>query len=154
MELTTLCYPIKGDKVYLAVKKRGFGQGYLTGYGGKKQSSDLTMEEAAIRELREESGVTTYAQFLGNVAIIDFFKADQHIFECHVYFCHDWWDDFTETEEMAPPKVYDLHSPPYTLMWDADKDWLPLVFAGKKIRARVYYNSEMTELVGFEHEPL
>ena len=45
-------------EVMLGMKKRGFGQGKYNGFGGKLEPNE-TVEEAAVRELEEESGVIT-----------------------------------------------------------------------------------------------
>lgn len=43
-----------GDQVLLAMKKKGFGEGWWNGYGGKVEAGE-TVEAAMVRELREES---------------------------------------------------------------------------------------------------
>jgi 8-oxo-dGTP diphosphatase len=152
MKISTICYPVIAQSVYLANKKRGFGAGFLNGYGGKKQASDPSIEAAAIREMKEEGGVT--ALRLERVAVIDFFEGEIQIFECHVFFCTEWRGAFRESEEMALPEAYPRDAMPYDLMWDADRVWLPLIFHGEKIRARSYYNEGMTKQERFEYEPL
>ena len=52
----TICFLHDDEKVLLAMKKRGFGEGWWNGYGGKLIEGE-TPEEAAIRELEEESGI-------------------------------------------------------------------------------------------------
>ena len=54
----TLCFVRKDDKILLGMKKRGFGKGKYNGFGGKKEDNE-TIHDAAIRELREESGILT-----------------------------------------------------------------------------------------------
>ena len=154
MKISTICFPIRDGKVFLANKKRGHGANHLNGYGGKKQPTDVTIEDAAIREMCEEGGVTTTAEHLEKVAIIDFFEEDAHIFECHVFFCRDWEGEFRETEEMAAPESFDIGNLPFNRMWDADKTWLPLVFSGKKIRAKSRYDKGMAHQEKFEYESL
>ena len=44
-------------QLLLGRKKRGFGEGKWNGFGGKLEPGE-TVEEAAVRELQEESGVT------------------------------------------------------------------------------------------------
>jgi len=154
MKISTICFPVKDNRIFLANKKRGFGKGFLNGYGGKKQLEDRSIEDTAVRELMEEGGIIASPEKLEKVAVIDFFEGETQIFECHIFFCRDWQGEFFETEEMGMPTSYEIVDLPYERMWDADRVWLPLICSGQKIRARSYYNEGMTEQVKFEHEPL
>lgn len=153
MKITTLCFLTKDDKVLLSLKKRGFGKGFLNGYGGKVQENE-TSELAAIRELSEEAGVDADNSALEKIAIIDFFDGENQIFECHVFFVKSWQGNPTESEEMAAPEWFDRESVPYDLMWKSDREWLPLIFSGKKIRGKAYYKSGMADMDHFEYIPL
>ena len=53
---TTLCLLRKDNKILLAMKKRGFGTGKYNGVGGKIENGE-TLNEAMIRETKEEIGV-------------------------------------------------------------------------------------------------
>ncbi|MCX6812934.1 MAG: NUDIX domain-containing protein [Candidatus Azambacteria bacterium] len=154
MKISTICFLVQDNQIFLSNKKIGFGVGYLNGYGGKKRPEDATIEDAAIREMKEESGIVATPEDLEKVAVIDFFEGNVQIFECHVFFCHKWKGKFCETKEMAMPRPYDISNLPYDQMWDADKVWLPLVCSGKKIRAKSYYNEGMNRQEKFEYEPL
>ncbi len=55
-KVLTLCLIVSEGRVNLGLKKRGFGAGRFNGYGGKVESGE-TIQEAAIREVREECGV-------------------------------------------------------------------------------------------------
>lgn len=149
MKISTIVFAVRNGQIFLANKKRGFGAGFLNGYGGKQQPEDLTIENTAAREMKEEGGVSP--ENLEKVAIINFFEEDELIFECHVFFCREWKGKFCETEEMDEPQSYSISNPPYHLMWDADRVWLPLVCSGKKIRAISKYNKGMTKQESFEY---
>jgi len=153
MKVTTISFLKSGDGVYLSNKKRGFGTGYLNGYGGKMMDGE-NVEGAAIRELREEAGLTASPENLQRVAIIDFFDGDEHIFECHVFFVSKWEGELKESEEMAYPQLYACSNLPYEKMWKSDRVWLPLIFSGKKIQAKAYYEKGMDEMKHFEYKPL
>lgn len=126
----------------------------MNGYGGKKQVEDVTIEDTAIRELQEKAGIVASKQDLEKVAVIEFFEEETQIFECHIFFCHQWKGELHETEEMATPKPYQLTSLPFDKMWHADRTWLSIVCTGQKIRAKPYYNKGMTHQERFEQEPL
>lgn len=154
MEITTICFPVRDGKIILVDKKRGFGAGYLNGYGGKKRPPDTTIESTAIREMKEEADVTVIASDLDKVAIIDFFEESTHLFECHIFFCRNWQGELRETKEMAVPIPCDLDNLPYDRMWKADTIWFPIICSGKRIRAKAYYAQGMKEVERFEYEPL
>lgn len=152
MKKSTIVFPLKGKNVFLANKKRGFGAGFLNGYGGKQKPNDFTIEHTAIREMEEEGGVRATIESLEKVAIINFFEEETGVFECHIFFCRKWEGEFCETEEMSLSQPYSINSLPYDSMWDADRVWLPIVFSGQKIRAISRYNKGMSKQVGFEYE--
>jgi 8-oxo-dGTP pyrophosphatase MutT (NUDIX family) len=154
MKISTICFPVRDGKIFLANKKRGFGAGFLNGYGGKRNSEDLTIEDTAVREMEEEGGIVASPGGLEKVAVINFFEEDVQIFECHVFFCRDWQGEFSETEEMSAPQPYDILNPPFDRMWNADRVWLPLVCSGQKIQAISKYNKGMTKQESFEYKPL
>lgn len=154
MKISTIVFPVKDNHIFLANKKRGFGTGFLNGYGGKQQPEDLTIEHTAVREMKEEGGIDVFIEDLEKVAIINFFEEETEIFECHIFFCRKWRGEFQETEEMGAPQPYGISNPPYDQMWDADRVWLPLVCSGQKINAVSKYNKGMTKQVSFEYKKL
>lgn len=153
MKIATICFLMRGDTIALALKKKSFGKGFLNGYGGKVQENE-TPEMAAVRELAEEGGVTVAPANLEKVAVIDFFDGENPLFKCHVFFVTAWHGDLVESDEMALPEWFSLKSIPYDRMWKADRQWLPLIFSGKKIYGKVYYKPSMNEMDHFEYVPL
>jgi 8-oxo-dGTP diphosphatase/2-hydroxy-dATP diphosphatase len=135
---TSLVILIEHNSIFLAMKKRGFGAGRWNGYGGKPEKNE-TIEDTAIRETVEESGVTPMK--LNKVAIVNFhFPKDRQKFDqqTHIYICKDWTGEPTETEEMKPQK-FNIEDIPYDDMWPDDRYWLPKVLAGESIEADFYF---------------
>jgi mutator protein MutT len=133
----TLCFPVRGNEVLLAMKKRGFGVNRWNGAGGKLKDNE-TIEEAMVRETEEEIMVTptNYHQ----VAQLDFYFAEkpewnQKVF---VYFASAWRGTPTETEEMAP-QWFNQKTLPLDKMWSDDQYWLPRVLAGEKLEAEFLF---------------
>lgn len=144
MSHVTLCYLVDGDNVVLAMKKRGFGEGKLNGYGGKLAPGE-TIPQAAIRELKEESGVTASEDDLDKVGEIDFFfphkpEWDQTV---HVYFLKRWQGEPVETEEMKP-SVFSKEELPYDKMWSDDPFWLPHAIDGKHVKGSFVFAEDQS----------
>lgn len=153
MTRSTILFLTDGGGVYLSEKKRGFGKGYLNGYGGKVVEGE-SAEDGAIRELKEEAGVAADPKKLEKVALIDFYEEGEHLWECHVFFAREWEGGLRETEEMTAPQLYKFSELPYDRMWKSDQAWLPLVFSGKKIHAKVHCPKGLDDVERFEYGPL
>jgi mutator protein MutT len=140
----TLCFLVRPGELLLAMKKRGFGVGKWNGYGGKLQPGE-TLEQAAQRELTEESGVSVATNDLLRVARLEFYFPHQPNFdqEVHVYLVREWQGEPVETEEMKP-KWFALEHLPYSDMWVDDPLWLPQVLQGKVLEAEFYFNDGAT----------
>jgi len=154
-EIFTLCFFLTDNKVLLAMKKRGFGKDKWNGYGGKvgiKQGESI--ESAAVREIFEESNLSVQESKLEKVGLVRFSfdkKPKPEFFECHVFMAREWKGDPVETEEMRP-EWYPINNLPFNEMWAGDCKWIPLVLSGKKIKARVDFDSEGSKLNNFTWE--
>ena len=138
----TLCFSVKEDKILLALKMQKIGQGCWNGYGGGIDDGE-SPEQSIIRELREEAKVKAFPNALEKVAVIDFknTKTDGNVFVCmvHVFLLHQWEGDFQPTDEMASPTWFEKKELPLDGMMPADREWLPIVLAGKKIIGKAEY---------------
>ncbi len=152
MRDVTIIFPVKNDKVILGRKKRGFGEGKINGFGGKVQDGE-SIEEAALRELFEETGIKARLENLKKVGVIDFYfppeKAEKWNQRGHIYFIFDWVGEPTESEEMTIEN-FSFDEIPYGEMWDDDKHWLPKIIAGKKIKAKFEFGEDSNTTKSFE----
>jgi ADP-ribose pyrophosphatase YjhB (NUDIX family) len=139
-KVLTLAFLLKDDAICLAMKKRGFGEGNWNGYGGKVEEGE-TIRQAAVREIKEESGVEINERDLEEVALVDFIFEDGKHLLVHTYFTRVWNVEPTETEEMRP-LWYTFDTIPYESMWADDPHWLPRCLQGEKLRGTVYFNSD------------
>jgi ADP-ribose pyrophosphatase YjhB (NUDIX family) len=132
------------------MKKRGFGAGKWNGYGGKLEESE-TPRAAAARELKEESSLITDGKDLEQVALVTFYFDDKPAFECYVFTTHHWEGQPIETEEMRP-QWYPTSELPFAEMWAGDTKWVPLILEGKKIKAKVKFNTDGSMVKEFSYK--
>ncbi|HAT56868.1 MAG TPA: 8-oxo-dGTP diphosphatase [Veillonellaceae bacterium] len=153
MRDTSLVYPIRSDgKILLGMKKRGMGKGKWNGFGGKIEGQE-SMEECAVRELYEESGLEGRPCDLIYKARLFFEKPDEPSWNHwgFVYFLHVWKGNETSSEEMSP-RWFAVDALPYAKMWKADKVWLPAVLAGAFVHGRITFGSDGDTVTGLTLE--
>ena len=82
-KVLTLLTIFDEEGILLGMKKRGFGEGWWNGFGGKVESGE-TIEQAAKRELREE--ISLIAEEIDQRGILTFTSEDSDVVhEVHVY---------------------------------------------------------------------
>lgn len=137
----TLVFLLDGDRVLLALKKRGFGEGLWNGVGGKVNDGEGIME-AAKREAAEEIGVTITK--LTEAALLKFRFPDKEDFggmDVYVFLVTSWEGTPIETEEMRP-EWFALTDVPYDQMWDDDRLWLRRVLDGEKLDGEFTFDKD------------
>ena len=127
---TTIVFPIGKSRVILGMKKRGFGEGWWNGFGGKLEMGE-TYEEAARRETLEEVGIHT--NNLLHVANLHFYFNDMLGVVSKAYICTSFTGTPVETEEMRP-EFFETSQLPYDTMWPADKLWIPKALSSNSQR--------------------
>lgn len=141
MNNTTLLFLVKknGEKVSevcLAMKKRRFGAGRYNGVGGKLLEGE-SIEQALVRETKEEIDVDVAIKDLEKVAILDFSFANKPEWNqsVHAFFTTTWGGVPTESEEMKP-EWFTADTIPFDRMWPDDIFWLPRVLKGEFIKGK------------------
>lgn len=133
----TLCLITKDGQILLGMKKRGFGAGMWNGFGGKVEEGE-TIEEATLREMKEEVGLT--ANTMKKVGVLEFsFENDDVVLEMHAFILSDFEGAPTETEEMTP-QWFSFNDIPYADMWPGDDQWIPQVLTGKLVTGSLYFD--------------
>jgi 8-oxo-dGTP diphosphatase/2-hydroxy-dATP diphosphatase len=143
-KVLTLCLVQQNGQLLLGLKKRGFGMGRWNGFGGKVEMGE-TIEEAARRELFEESGLR--ALNMEDFAQLDFeFQDTGELLEMHIFRCTEFSGQPEESEEMKP-QWFDENNPPLDKMWADDKYWLHLLVAGKKFSGNFLFDNEKSNKI-------
>ncbi|XDV12712.1 hypothetical protein PO909_001308 [Leuciscus waleckii] len=128
-KLLTLVLVVQPGRVLLGMKKRGFGAGKWNGFGGKVQTGE-TIEQAARRELLEESGLTVDTLLkIGNIKFE--FIGETELLDVHVFRADTYKGEPTESDEMRP-QWFDTDKIPFSQMWADDVQWFPLMLQKKK----------------------
>lgn len=151
MQQATICYCVKDGAVLLGRKKVGFGKGKWNGFGGKIDAGE-TNEEAAARELFEESSVATNPASLEKIARIKFYFGEKPKFECHAYIARVWDGEPEETDEMAP-EWFPLDSLPLHNMWVTDSVWLLPALRGEHVQGAMHFDESGTHIERIDLEP-
>ncbi|XP_062444402.1 oxidized purine nucleoside triphosphate hydrolase isoform X1 [Rhea pennata] len=141
--LFTLVLVVQPPRVLLGMKKRGFGAGLWNGFGGKVQPGE-SIEEAARRELLEESGLTVDTlQKMGQITFE--FVGSSELMEVHIFRADDFHGEPTESDEMRP-QWFQLDEVPFNHMWADDAYWFPLLLQKKLFRGYFKFQGQDTIL--------
>ncbi|XP_030340836.1 7,8-dihydro-8-oxoguanine triphosphatase isoform X1 [Strigops habroptila] len=142
-KLFTLVLVVQPQRVLLGMKKRGFGAGLWNGFGGKVQPGE-SIEEAARRELLEESGLTVDTlQKMGQITFE--FVGNSELMDVHIFRADDFHGEPTESDEMRP-QWFQLDEVPFNRMWADDIYWFPLVLQKKLFRGYFKFQGQDTIL--------
>eukprot|EP00035_Acanthoeca_spectabilis_P031661 m.15192 g.15192 ORF g.15192 m.15192 type:complete len:178 (-) comp4887_c0_seq1:67-600(-) len=135
-----------GGSVLLGMKKRGFGEGKVNGFGGKVEIGE-TIAEAAVREMQEESGLTVENASLRGILTFHM-RGDGNQLEVHVFHASEYHGELVENDEMEPFWVKESEIP-FDRMWLDDQHWIP-TFLNEDIFRGVFTFESHDELVDYK----
>lgn len=145
---TVLCY-LRKDDCYLLLlrnkKKNDYNQGKWIGVGGKIEQNE-TIDEAAIREVKEETGLDVHSLSLAGEAV---FINDDYEEIMYVYEITDFSGTLIDCNEgvLKWIPIKDIYLYP---MWEGDKAFLPLLINhAPYFRQKIYYKKN--QLVKIEN---
>lgn len=140
----------KNNQILLAMKKRGFGEGWWNGYGGKIKPGE-SIELALEREIKEEAGIKIVKYKKRGVLTFET-QNEEELIEVHLYHILEYEGEPQESEEMLP-KWFSVDAIPFDSMWPDDKHWMPLFLAGKNFEGKFLFDKEKN-LLDFELEEI
>ena len=136
MKLATLCYLKRAGKTLMVhrIKKAGdMHAGKWNGLGGKLEPGE-TPEECALREIREESGLTVTTPVLKGLLTFPAFANDEDWY-AFVFVAHEFEGELIDSPEgvlrwIDDAELFNLN------LWEGDKVFLPWLeptgfFSGK-----------------------
>jgi len=143
MTSAVLGFIVKDNRVLLAMKKRGFGEGWWNGAGGKIKEGETPLE-AILREMQEEVGIVPRDP-VHHGTLHFFFEDGTPDWEVRVFRAEEFDGEPSESEEMSPA-WFNFEDIPYDSMWKDDPHWLPLLLEGKRFEGRFTFRDNITLL--------
>jgi 8-oxo-dGTP diphosphatase len=138
-DVATLVFVVHDGRILLIRKKRGLGAGKINGPGGRLEPGE-SIEECAVRELREELCVTPQELWFGGDHRFQF--VDGYSIHVHVFRANGWEGEPTETDE-AVPLWTPIDRIPYAEMWVDDELWLPLLLERRRFSGRFIFDDDV-----------
>jgi 8-oxo-dGTP pyrophosphatase MutT (NUDIX family) len=149
-----LCYLKKDNKYLLLLKGSGrFGGGFWNAPGGKMEKGE-TAEEAARREVKEETGLDVVS--LKKIGDNDFFFGEQKTrpdWSVEVFVSNDFSGTITESDE-GRLEWFPEEKLPFDQMWQDDRYWLPLLVEERRFRGLFWFTADSKKLVSHKVEVL
>lgn len=128
-ERCVLTYVMDSEKALLILKKRGMGEGYFNAPGGHIELEETSVE-AAVRETKEETGLTVSG--LKEMGVLRFqFKNGIRMIG-YVFTTEQWEGELIDECDETKPFWVKKSDIDYSRMWEDDKLWLPMLMEGKK----------------------
>lgn len=151
MRAATLCFLAEASRVVLAEMLRGPFKGYVNGYGGEVEETDIT--GATVREIKEECGVHVDPAYIEPVALIDFYNYKDSAWRkvrVYISIARRWKGVPHAGDGMAEPEWFDVNALPVERMLPSDRLWIPKILRGDLLQGEVWHDKEFK---GFAKEP-
>jgi 8-oxo-dGTP diphosphatase len=142
-----LCHINKGNEYLLLLKSSGrFGEGFWNAPGGKLEPNERP-EDAARREVLEETGLRIL-ELVEAGSLTFYFGKDKQFPDwfVDVFVSSKFEGKLTESYE-GKLRWFKKDSMPYDTMWADDVHWLPLLLQGKKFQGTFIFSADSKELL-------
>ncbi len=145
-----LCYISKGDEYLLLLKSKGrFGEGFWNAPGGKVEPGE-TSEQAAAREVLEETGLKVMELIAAGSVEFYFGKGKERPdWSVQVFHCSKFLESEKPSLSSDEGELRWFHKDalPYDNMWADDRYWLPHLIEGKKFEGVFVFSEDSKELL-------
>lgn len=148
-DTAVLTFIRRGGQLLLILKKRGLGHGKINAPGGRLEAGE-TPEQAAVRETREEVGLTPLGLHIAGR--LDFAFTDGYSLRCHVFTADACEGTLAETDEADPFWCAESEIP-YDRMWADDRLWVPLMLQGRWFEAQFVFDGDRMLWHQFDADP-
>lgn len=146
-----LCYIRDRGRVLLQLKADGrFGGGFWNGPGGKIAEGE-SPEQAALREVREETGLSVAGLRDHGTLVFYFGQAQNPAIIVRVFSTAEF-EGTLEANEEGRLKWFSEDALPFDEMWPDDRLWVPHVLAGRTVRGTFRLSDDHTQLLEQELE--
>lgn len=140
-EKERVCLARKKQAIHSEAGEISYSLGLYNGYGGKREETDESIEDTAVRELFDESSVTGKKEDLDYKGKVLFILEKEGVrnpfMEVSFYFLHNWEGLPVEGREMGEPTFFAKDTIPYDEMMPADKVLFERMFEGKDVSSEV-----------------
>jgi 8-oxo-dGTP pyrophosphatase MutT (NUDIX family) len=145
----TLCIIFKDDEVLMKLATRGISKGRWNFPGGS-QDGEETLEQCAVRETYEETGLkASNLAYHGKLNF--FFDGNPDLnWSVHIFSTKDYSGRLVDETAEGPLKWFSVKSLPFEKMWPADRFWAPSVIKGKTVSGDVYFNNDGTKVLRYD----
>jgi 8-oxo-dGTP diphosphatase len=126
------------SRILLIEKKRGLGAGKVNGPGGRIEPGESALE-AAVRETREEVGITPLDPVYAGLLRFQF--TDGYALECFVFTARTYTGELKETDEAAP-FWSEINAIPFERMWSDDSLWFPFLLENRIFEGAFLFDGE------------
>lgn len=145
-----LCYINRDDEYLLLLKSKGkFGEGFWNAPGGKIEPGE-TPEQAAKREVLEESGLSVSDLKYGG--FLEFYFGpgkNQPDWTARVFKTSTFSGELKKSEE-GELRWFSKWNIPYEQMWEDDRHWVPMLISGTKFSGVFEFTPDSKKIVTFK----
>jgi 8-oxo-dGTP diphosphatase len=134
------CHLIKGNKVLLKLANKGVSEGYWNCPGGKMEKGE-TPAECAIREVKEETGLSVKSLFRHGSLRFSFADGSNPDWVVHLFSSSDFSGTVRDSDE-GRLRWFDIGRVPYGKMWDDDRYWFGLILEKRRFDARFSFGKD------------